>query len=142
MSTFTPLSPISVAFYTALNVAGLTALAPGGVHDDVPQNTTYPYVLFEVSEDQQLGGFGTLQGTKALPEIGWRVHIFTQGEGYKTAQAIAAKVLQLLATPPAVTGYGSWAIFHDTTIPLGDELVAGVRVKELVVTGRLYVEEA
>jgi hypothetical protein len=49
-------------------------------------------------------------------------------------------VIGALATAPTVTGYSSWAIFHDDTINLGDQLVAGVKVKELVARFRLFVE--
>ena len=50
------------------------------------------------------------------------------------------KVIELLADPPSVTGYSSWAIFHDETQNLGDQIVAGLKVKELVAMFRLYVE--
>ena len=69
-----------------------------------------------------------------------RVHVFSIFQGYSEAQHVMDKVLQLLADPPAVTGYSSWAIFHDETVALGDSVIAGVKVKELVALCRLYVE--
>ena len=139
MTSYSALSPVSAGLYTVLNVAALTALAPGGVGDDIAQGTGYPFVLFEVHE-RRAGGFGTKPGLGTLPEIDLRVHVFSQFEGYSEAQAVMGKVIQLLADPPTVTGYASWAIFHDETITLGDQIVAGLKVKELVALFRLYVE--
>jgi len=140
VTSYSALSPVSAGVYTVLNVAALTALAPGGVGDDIAQGTGYPFVLFEVHEQAQ-GGLGTKPGLGQLPAIDLRVHVFSQFEGYSEAQAVVAKVIQLLAEAPTVTGYASWAIFHDETVNLGDQIVAGVKVKELVALFRLYVEE-
>ncbi len=141
MSTsYSALTPVSVAVYAALNVAAVTDRAPGGVHEVLPQKTRYPCVLYEVTEARQLGGFGTKPGVGQLPEIDLRVHVFSQQRTLKEAQAIVDQVLALLADPPAVAGYGSWAIFHDATIDLGDQVVAGVTVHEVVAICRLYVE--
>jgi hypothetical protein len=143
MTAVLSLSPVSQAIYAALNVASLLALAPGGANDVLPQNTPYPCVLFEVDEAQQFGGFGTYAGTVGrLPEVALRVHVFTQAGSMKSAQAVMAKVLELLATPPTVTGYGAWAILWDDTQNIPDALVAGVRVQELVANGRLFAEAA
>lgn len=139
MTSYSALSPVSAGVYAALNVAALTVLAPGGVCDDVAQRTGYPFVLFEVQEDRQ-GGFGTKPGLGTLPQIDLRVHVFSVFQGFSEAQGVMGKVIELLKDPPTVTGYGSWAIFHDDTIPLGDEVIAGVKVKELVGLFRLYVE--
>lgn len=139
MTSYSALSPVSVGIYTALNVAALTVLAPGGVGDDIAQSTGYPFVLYEVHETRE-GGFGTKPGTGTLPQIDLRVHVFSQFEGFSEAQAVMGKVIELLKDPPTVTGYSSWAIFHDETINLGDQIVAGLKVKELVGMFRLFVE--
>jgi hypothetical protein len=139
LTSYSALSPVSDAIYTALNVAALTALAPGGVSDDIGQNTSYPFVLYEVHETRA-GGFGTKPGVKQLPEIDLLVHVFSQYAGMTEAQSVMDQVCKLLADPPTVSGYGSWAIFHDDTINLGDQIVAGLKVKELVARFRLFVE--
>jgi len=139
--SYSALSPVSAAIFTALNVAALTALAPGGVGDAVAQVTTFPYVLYEVSE-RVMGGLGSKPGTgKRSLEVDLRLHVFSTHIGFSEAQAVMAKCIELLKDPPAVAGYGSWAIFHDETIPLAGETVAGVRVNELVANMRLYVSE-
>lgn len=149
MTTYSALAAVSAGIYTVLNVAALTALAPGGVGDDVAQravtpgvdgnDTGYPFVLFEVHETAH-GGFGTKPGTGQLPQIDLLVHVFSKWQGMTEAQGVVAKVIELLKDPPAVTGYSSWAIFHDETVNLGDQIVAGVKVKELVARFRLFVE--
>ena len=142
MASYSALDPVSVAVHTALNVAGLTVLAPGGVGDDIAQFSGYPAVLYEVQESN-LGGMGTRPGSgKRTLEIDVRVHVFSQYAGFYQAQLVMAKCIELLATAPVVTGYESSAIFHDDTIPLASEMVAGVRVNELVGIFRLYVSEA
>ena len=141
MTSYSALSPVSAGIYTVLNVAALTALAPGGVCDDVAQSTGYPFVLYAVHEER-FGGFGTKPGTKQLPQIDLLVHVFSQFQGYSEAQGVMGKVMELLKDPPAVSGYGSWAIFHDETTNLGDQIIAGLKVKELVARFRLFVELA
>jgi hypothetical protein len=143
MTAVLSLSPVSQAINAALNVASLLALAPGGALDVLPQGTAYPCVLYSVDEAQQLGGFGTKVGSVGrLPEVALRVHVFTQAGSMKSAQAVMAKVLELLADPLTVSGYSNWAIFWDNTVSLPDEVVAGVRVQELVANSRLFVEAA
>jgi len=83
---------------------------------------------------------GTRAGRGQLPQIDLLVHVLSQFEGLSEAQAVMGKVIELLVNPPAATGYASWAIFHDETITLGDQIVAGVKVKELVARFRLFVE--
>ncbi len=139
MTSYSALSPVSVGVFTALNVSAVTTLATGGVGDDIAQGTGYPFVLYEVHETAA-GGFGTKPGLRQLPQIDLIVHVFSQYEGSSEAQAVMNAVIGALATPPTVSGYGSWAIFHDETINLGDQIVSGLKVKELVARFRLFVE--
>jgi hypothetical protein len=138
------LSPVSVGIYYALtdntNVAGYVGTR---VYDDLPENPTFPCVLISLSEDQQLGGFGTKPGHGNLPEVRLRIYVFTQTGGMKTAQDITDAILVALADPPDITasGFTAWAIFHDATTPVPDSLIAGQKVQELVTDMRLYVEK-
>jgi Protein of unknown function (DUF3168) len=141
MPSFSALAPASAGIYTALNVAALTALVPGGVADVFIPGTAFPCVLFEVSDNKQWGGMGTQPGRGQLPELDVRVHVFTQDQNLSNAQQIIAKCIELLATPPAVALYGSWAIFHDQTLDMGDQVVANVTVHEIVAIFRLYCEQ-
>jgi hypothetical protein len=138
------LSPVSVGVYTTLtNAAAVAALISTRVYDSLPDNPTFPCVLFSLSEDQQLGGFGTKPGHGNLPEVRLRIYVFTQTGGMKTAQDITDAILVALADPPDITasGFTAWAIFHDATTPVPDLLIAGQKVQELVTDMRLYVEK-
>ena len=133
------LSPVSVAVYTVLNVAALTTVAPGGVFDDVPQTPTFPFVWYEVQERERRGF-----GAGSLPEVELRVHAYSTFTGASEAQSIMQQVIELLKdTSLTVSGYAhAGQVFYDETVPLADELLNGVRVRELVASFRIYVEEA
>jgi hypothetical protein len=132
------LDAVSAAVYTALNVAALTALVPGGISDALPQAPSFPCLWYEVSE-RDVRGFGT----GGLPEITLRVHAFSTYEGLLEAQRVNQKVIELLRDQAlTVAGYTQCGrVFYDETVPLPDEVLNGVRVKELVSSFRIYVEE-
>lgn len=132
------LGPVSVGVYTALNVAGLTALATGGISDDTAQATSLPFVWYEVSERDVRG-----LGTGGLPEVELRVHAFSSYQGMKEAQSINQKVIQLLRDQSiTVSGYTqAGKVFYDETVALPNEMLNGVKVHELVSFFRIYVEE-
>lgn len=140
MTAYSALPAVSAAIFGALNVQGLLALAPGGVGDDIPQGSVFPFVLFDVGETP-IGQMGGKPGTGRTLEIALRLHVYSQYVGMSQAQAVMAKCIQLLASPPAVSGFDSWAIFHDETVPVGRELIAGVVVNECVANLRLFVTE-
>lgn len=146
------LDPVSAALYSTLNVTSLQALAPGGIGDHIGQRVPAAdgsfatFVLFEVAEDAQLGGFGTKPGQGALPQVSLRVHVFFAGSSLVPGQQAMAEVIRLLSASNAlsVSGYTVCGTepFYDQTKNLGQQLVAGVEVTELVSLWRLYVEEA
>lgn len=135
---YSVLSPVSAAVFGKLNVAALLALAPGGVVDDVPQNPTFPFVLYEVSE-REVGGFGL----GALPEVTLRVRAYSQYAGMKDAQTIIAKVIELLRFQSlTIMGYDQCGqVFWDDTVTLPNEELNGVKVHEVVANFRIYAEE-
>ena len=143
MSVFLALSPFSAAINTALNVASLLAVAPGGARDSVPQGTAFPCVLFEVSEDDE-SAFGSRPGSGigSMVRLRLRCYIYAQYEGQKVNQSILSVLKELLKAPLTVTGYNVPAVFYLQAVPVGDELVAGVKVKELTADWEFYAEEA
>lgn len=138
-SSASALSPVAAAVYARLNVAELKALAPGGVHDTLPQISDYPVLLVDVEELQQLAGFGAPAGL-GLPEVRVRLTAYDQAQQMKRVQQVIGKAMELLLTPPTVDGYASWAIFWDDVTAIRESMIAGVKVQELVADGRLYVE--
>lgn len=140
MAVYSALEPVSNALYATLNVAGMTALATGGVGTDIGQNSGFPFLWIEASE-RVVPTLGTKPGTGRTLELDVRLHAYVEGERWAPAQAIAAKALELLADAPTVTGFNAPAIFHDDTLQFDEQLIAGVKVKELVVMLRLFVDE-
>jgi len=134
------LAPLSAALYTALNVAGMTALVSTRIYDDVPRAPVYPFVWFEVGEPRDARGFGT----GGMPEVAIRVHAFSTYQGEKEAQAIIAKAIELLRDQSlTVTGYEqAGKVFYDETVALKDQELAGVKVQEIVALFRTYLKES
>lgn len=146
MTTYSGLSPVSAGLFSALNVATVTALATGGIGDDIAQGTGFPFLLFVVSETP-VGGFGTKPGLKQFPKVDVRLHAFTQYDGGKAAQliidaALGALFLAFDPSSPTVTisGYATCSLFHDETSEPFDSLIAGLKVKEVVARLRFYAE--
>ena len=132
------LSPVSVAIFGKLNVAAVTDLATGGVHDDVPQAPTFPFVWYEVSEREGRGF-----GTGGFPEVEIRVHVFSQYEGMSEAQSILLQAIAALKDASlTVAGYTqAGLVFYDETVMLPDEQLHGIKIHEAVAMFRVYVEE-
>jgi len=131
------LSPVAAAVYTALNVSAMTNLATGGVWDDVPEGTAFPYVWVRVSErtNDYMGGHAGF-------EVDVRVHVFSQFRGAAEAQSIISKARQLLRhTLPAVSGFTALLLEHEGTSELADEMIQEKRTKHLIARFRLEVEE-
>jgi hypothetical protein len=96
------LSAVSVAVYTALNVAGLTALVSTRIYDShIPRTPTYPFVSCSASKNEARG-----LGVTEMPEITLRVSAFSTSDTAAEVQAIAAKVEDLLKDAAlTVAGY-------------------------------------
>jgi hypothetical protein len=144
MAVYSALDAVTAAICSTLTVDAMTALAPGGVADDLAQLTSRPCVLVEVAESPAATAtLGTKAGTAGrVTEVGVRLHLFCAANEKRTGQAAIAKAVQLLENPPAVSGMNSSAIFHDQTLSFDDVEVAGEKVTEIVAMFRLYVEEA
>jgi hypothetical protein len=141
---YCPLAPVGDAVVHALGQDGtLATLAPGGVSTDVPENPTFPFIWVEVLQMGDLGGFGTAPGRGAVPDVTVRLHVFQGDHGtLRQAQGVVARAIAVLADPPLVASYGRIGIFHESTIPLADQELRGVKVFEVVAQFRLLIEEA
>lgn len=147
MTSYSALSPVSAGIYTALSVVAVTALAVGGVCDDVAQSTAVPFLLYVVSE-KSLGGLGSQPGRAGfVDEIALRLHAFTEYQGGKVGQqicdaAIGAVLVAFDADAPTVTIVGYRVcdcVWHETSEPF-DSDVGGVKVKETVSQMTLRVQ--
>lgn len=141
---YCPLAPVGDAVVEALRRDGtLATLAPGGVSTDVAENPTFPFLWVEVIQGDDLGGFRSKPGLGSVPDMTVRIHVFQGDHGtVRQAQSVVARAIALLADPPAVVGYERIGIFHESTIPLGDQELRGVKVLEIVASFRLLIAEA
>jgi hypothetical protein len=120
-ASYLSVGPVSRALYAIFQDAAFVALCPGGVTDSLPQDPTYPCLLFTVSEGKQLGGLGTKPGRAgALPEVVIRLQVLTQYGGETQAQTVMAAAIALVTADNAFTveGYtvcGIDAYLDDTT---------------------------
>lgn len=143
MTVYTPLSAFSTGLYSTLNVSSVTTLATGGVHSSIPQSARFPMVLYDVSEvDESAFGSRPGSGIGSMLRLRLRCYIYSKSEVMAECQAILAAIKALLAVPFSVTGYNVPAVFYLQAIPVGDELVAGEKVKELTADWEFHVEEA
>jgi hypothetical protein len=133
------LSAVSVGVFTALNVAGLTALVSTRIYDDIPRNPTYPLVMYSVDETEARG-----LGTAQLPELDLRVSVFSTSATGAEAQAIVAKVKDLLKDAAlTVSGYAmAGRVVWRETVKLGTTEINGVKVNEWAVLFTFWVEAA
>jgi hypothetical protein len=132
-------SPVSAAVFGLLQAAAMVSALPGGWHDDVPQNPTYPFGWYEVRE-RDIRGFGT----GGMPEVELRTHIFSTYGGLAEAQEANRVAIGLLKDQAlTVDGYAqAGLVFYDETVPLPDQELNGQKVHELVSFYRVYVEES
>jgi hypothetical protein len=131
------LSAVSVGIYTAMNVAGLTALVGTRIYDELPRIPTYPCIDYTVSEDDHRG-----LGSGELNEISIRVSVLSQSETAAEAQAICKKVKELLKDVAlTVTGYKmAGLVVWKRTYPVGDTEINGEKVHETIVDFTAWVE--
>ena len=133
------LQAVSTGLATLINVSAVTSLVGSRIYDDIPQAPTFPFVWYEVQEASDERGFGT----GGLPLVELRVHAFSTYEGGREAQQILAAVIGVLKDQ-ALTASGyeqAGRIEYRRTLLLPDELIQGVKCRELVAFFELWVEE-
>lgn len=139
MSTHLASSPVAEAIFAVLTLdATLDTLVTGGVHDDLPQDPTYPCLWYELLAETDRRGLGT----GSLPEIELRVHVYSLYPGRREGQAIVDRVIAVLKDAAlTLTGWTqAGLVFYDTTTALAMDEMNGVKVQELVASFRVYVE--
>jgi len=146
MAYIFPLTAVGDAVYALFQDAALYALALGGVQSDVPESPDYPFLWIELLHQANYGGLGTRPGLGSVPGITLRLHVFQSNNGtMRDAQAVMARAIELLFTTPLVVeGYtvcSGIPLPEIETIPLADEELNGVKVKELITNVDLIVQE-
>ena len=149
MTYVLPLLAVGDAVYAVMQDAALAALATGGVFSDVPESPEFPFLWIELLQNGNYGGLGTRPGRGSIPGVTIRLHVFQSNYGTaRDAQIVMARAIALLfddAAPLVVEGYtvcSGQPLPEVETIPLDDQELNGVKVKELVSNIDLIVEEA
>lgn len=148
MAYVLPLTAVGDAVYALFQDSALQLLVPGGVQTDVPPDPTFPFLWFEVLHSSNYGGLGTRPGRGSVPGLQLRLHVFQGDYGtMRDAQVVMTRAIALLfddTVPLVVEGYtvcSGQPLPEIETIPLAEEALNGVKVKELVTTLDLIVQE-
>ena len=120
---------------TALNVAGMTALA--GVVNDAKQARTYPYVLIT---------FGGESREDCMQKPGKSVvvvlHVYSQYEGDLEAATILSKAVELLHYQAiTVSGHVLVATQYDQGDAMEPELINGIKTRHFIGIFRVDVRQ-
>ena len=128
-------NPAIVSLYNALNVSGLTSLA--SVWNNVPQSTTYPYVLISLGSETRMDAMGR-PGKSVLCEV----HVFSQARGDKEALTILSKVVELLHYQAlSVSAHGLVAVQYEQGFDAGTELVNTIPTRHHIGLFRVTVTQ-
>ena len=131
------LEPVSEAVYGLLNVSAMQALATGGIYEDVPQDTSYPFVWYTVRENDVDGTFA-----QVFFDCRVTVHAFSQYEGNQENQTIINKAVDLLRNQtPSVTNFTALQLIHNSSTGLPDEDINGIKTKHMMCEFQLTVSE-
>jgi hypothetical protein len=128
------LSPVAVAVFAHVQDLAVA----GGVHDDIPQERTYPLVWLELPDETEDRGFGT----GSLPAIELRAHTYSLAGQKREAQDVNSLVVARLRDAELqIEGYRQCGqVFYDRTVQFPDEELNGVKVHEVVSSYRIYAE--
>jgi hypothetical protein len=139
MSSDHPVLALLVGLGALVNVAPVTSLATGGVHNDVPEQPTYPLVRVW-ARARPIGPMGGDSVWEADVEF-W---VLSRYGGDKEALAIATALTARFANGQQLTVTG-WRVIEfelQDLYPAGDEEIGGVKVKQWVLPFRGQLERA
>ncbi len=144
MTAKSAIPAVAVAVYSALNVAAITTTLGCPVYDNVPQAAPFPYIKLGSWTENRLDTM-----SKAGKDLTLQVHVFSSYAGGAEAQAILAKVSQLLNYPSTTTapfdltasGFDCLMCRPEDAHDAGAELVAGVNVQHYVQSVRVWLME-
>lgn len=144
---YSALEAVSAAVFARLNVAAMKSAYPtgagatGGVTDN-PLAGTFPFLWYEVREDPASHrGLGV---GPSLLRVELRLHAFCQYPGMREAQRIIAGAAALLMPPAAlltVSGFSHRSVLDYDAVPLANEELNGVKVRELVKDFALFLDQ-
>jgi hypothetical protein len=138
MAQQSAIAAVLTAVYSALNVAGMTALAAGGVHNGLPQTITYPFVRVGDATETREDCMG--QPGKDVRVL---VHVFDNKRTDLTIATIVSKAVELLHyTAITVAGHVLVASQYQQAYPAGNENINGVEVRHHVAEFLITVRQS
>lgn len=132
-----PIEDVITALVTTLRAtSAVTDLATGGIHNHVPQGTSYPYIEVSCPTDRREDTFGRY-GAIALIDL----KVSSQAHGDREALRITnACITALNNTTPALTSHTTLGISWDTTDRFR-ETINGIVTRTHVATFRVWAEQ-
>lgn len=129
------LIPVLTSVRTLLNVASYLALSTGGLYNDVPERSSFPYTTVGDATEAPFAAFGNHGASCTLV-----VKFFSQFRGDLQAMQMANEARLLLDQQViTVAGYVSAFIAHELTQTVEEPPLAGVRTRYLSSTYRVEV---
>jgi hypothetical protein len=116
---------------------GVTGLATGGVYNNVPQNTPYPYVEVTAPTDRRQDTYGRF-GASTLVDV----KVVSQYRGDQEAARILDQCIRALDfQKPTMSGHTCLGISWEGNERFAEE-VAGVVTRYHVATCRVWTEQS
>jgi hypothetical protein len=114
MASASAIGAVQVATYAVLSTdAALLALAPGGVHNDIPDGEVYPHVLISRPTEKAWNTFGG-PNTGFGRQVLLRTHIYSRYKGDSEACDILNRIVELLDFQPmTVAGFGAAMVEYE-----------------------------
>jgi len=139
MSILTAANPVGEAVFGVLQDATLQTALGGRLYDSIPEDAPRPVVLYEITNERDVRGFGT----GGLPECELRTHVYSDLGSLSEAQSLNQQIVALLKDAQiVVTGYTQCGtIVYRETMALPEEIMNGIMVHEVVSTFTIWVEQ-
>lgn len=107
------MAEVLAAVYAALHVNGYTTLSTGGVFNDVPQGTAFPFTWIAKGEPPE-EPYDTFGKIGAICRVD--VHIYSQYAGDSESEAMVEKATQLLHhVALAISGWETLNVVREPT---------------------------
>lgn len=135
MAHLSAMEAVLTAVYTALNVAGMTALC--SVHNGVPQSTTFPYLRTGDAVERREDCMGA-PGKAVIV----RLHVFSQARSDLESSRIISKAVELLHySALTVSGHTLIASQYQQTFDAGTENVGAIETRHKVAEFEITVRQ-
>jgi len=133
-----PVEAILTAIVTTLDAtSAVTTLATGGIYNNVPQGTAYPYVEVTSPSDRREDTFGKF-GAASLVDVKAVSQYFGDKEA---SQILDACITALDLTTPTLSGHATLGLAWESNDRFR-EVVNGIVTRHHVATYRVWTEQA